>query len=480
MAVTKIMVIKSEGHLKRAAAYAMNDEKTTTMEYLVSYAADEEKVPGEQFVTGVNCFPETAAEKMAATKHKASRAGGRLGYHIVQSFKPGEVSPELAHKISVEYVKKWLGDFEVVIGTHVNRQHIHSHIVFNSVSCVNGKKFHMNKQDIYAKLRRFSDELCEKYSLSVIEHGRVRGETVQNYTNTYARQSVKKQIVSDIEVSLKNAASLGDFYVWLENLGYIVDTNGKYPKIKPTGGKKYWRLNTLGYSDFEIQRRIQRIEKPSYPKQLYPTQRLPRKKLTRFEALYLHYMYLLGKVRKNRFVKLPAIEYQKFSRYKENMRFVSKNNIQTHGDIAALRDKINQQIETIEQERDDIRQSRREHQSLFRAHTTNVRLQMVTRELNADEQKILAKSNQKIRQYGYEHNPSAIENLRIELEDGLAQCRMNIVEKRHFLKQLDRLEADISFMRSYIKPIEQAIEKSSHPVPEPPIRRQQTDIGWER
>lgn len=125
MAYTKIRTIKSSAHLTDAINYAA--DTTKTLETLTAYAENKEKtIDGARFVSGINCVPETAAQAMMATKRRFGKETGRIAYHIIQSFKPGEVTPELAHRIGKQYAERWLSEFEVVIGTHLDRQHIHN------------------------------------------------------------------------------------------------------------------------------------------------------------------------------------------------------------------------------------------------------------------------------------------------------------------------------------------------------------------
>ena len=125
MAVVKVYAVRSK--LKRAVDYAANEEKTS-LDNIIEYAANPEKTEQRLFETAINCSSvETAYKEMVATKKKYSKEGKVLAYHYIESFKPGEVTPELAHKIGVEFAQECFGDrFEVVIGTHLDRHHLHN------------------------------------------------------------------------------------------------------------------------------------------------------------------------------------------------------------------------------------------------------------------------------------------------------------------------------------------------------------------
>lgn len=168
MAIVKVYAVRNK--LKRLVDYAANEEKTS-LDKIISYAANPDKTEQRLFEAAINCSSvENAYKEMAATKKKYGKEGKVLAYHYIESFKPGEVTPELAHRIGVEFARKCFGDrFEVVVGTHLDRHHIHNHIVVNSVSFVDGGKFRSTPKSYYNEIRKVSDELCREYGLSVID-----------------------------------------------------------------------------------------------------------------------------------------------------------------------------------------------------------------------------------------------------------------------------------------------------------------------
>ena len=136
--------------------YVMNKEKTTavSLEDAIDYAANRDKTEQSCFESSYACTLETAFADMRQTKEQWHKPGGVQGYHLVQSFAAGEVSPELAHQIAKELADRVLGGrYEYVIGTHLNTGHIHSHIVWNSVGCVDGKKYHSNGKSYVTQIR---------------------------------------------------------------------------------------------------------------------------------------------------------------------------------------------------------------------------------------------------------------------------------------------------------------------------------------
>ena len=153
MAYTSVIPVR---RLDRAVKYVMNKEKTTavSLQDALDYAANRDKTEQSCFESSYACTLETAFSDMRQTKEQWHKPGGVQGYHLVQSFAAGEVTPELAHQIAKELADRVLGGrYEYVIGTHLNTGHIHSHIVWNSVSCVDGKKYRSNYKSYVTEIR---------------------------------------------------------------------------------------------------------------------------------------------------------------------------------------------------------------------------------------------------------------------------------------------------------------------------------------
>ena len=171
MAYTSVIPVH---RLDRSIEYVKDKEKTTqkadSLEAAIDYAMNRTKTEQAVFEDTIGCTNENAYEDMVATKRRFHKMGGVEGYHLVQSFAEGEVTPELAHLIGQELADRLLkGQFEVVITTHLNTRHYHNHIVWNSVSMVDGHKYHSNAKSYYTEIRKISDDLCRKYGLSIIE-----------------------------------------------------------------------------------------------------------------------------------------------------------------------------------------------------------------------------------------------------------------------------------------------------------------------
>ena len=203
--------------------YVSNEEKTFNEEFIkdlhrvINYTIDDYKTEQQYFVSGINCGVDTAYKEMMGTKKEYSKTGGILAFHGFQSFKEGEVTPEIAHEIGVKLAEELWGDrFEVVVTTHINTNHIHNHFVINSVSFRDGKRYY-DKRSTYAEIRHISDSLCAEYGLSVLDEKPCRNSRI-NYANYYKgvairstyHSTTKEDIDTTIEAIKEIVAKLRD------------------------------------------------------------------------------------------------------------------------------------------------------------------------------------------------------------------------------------------------------------------------------
>lgn len=342
MATTAIWSVK--GDLGRVVNYAVNSDKTTFSQEewqglhdVLDYATQDYKTEKQRYVHGINCTPEIAQEQMGMVKRQFGKEGGIVVFHGYQFFAPGEVTPEQAHEIGIELAQRLWGDkFQIVVATHLDREHIHNHFVLNSVSFVDGKKFNDCK-DSYAFMRETSDELCRERGLSVIEAPE-QGRTM-SYDIWQAEQSGKptwySQIRWDVDAVITRSFLFEHFIAYLKKQGYEVKL-GKYIAVRPPGKERFVRLKTLGnkYTEETIRQRIRSHEQtplyhrpPSPPKRKYSVRGKPTK-LTSFRALYYHYVYLLRKYRRPtaspRRTRYMMDEIIKFDHYQEQFKFLVK------------------------------------------------------------------------------------------------------------------------------------------------------------
>lgn len=194
--------------------------------FILSYCKrDAKTICGDRkLVSGVNCVPESVYYEMMNTKMQYGKTDGRMFYHIVQSFHPDEpITPELAHEIALRFAKENFGDYEVLVATHTDRSHIHSHLVVNSVSCETGYKYHSDNENI-ERLRQASDKLCLEYSLSVLEPKAKNNKqmSAREYHSASRGESWKMELIVTIEEAMKYARSKEHFIFLMEAEGYEV------------------------------------------------------------------------------------------------------------------------------------------------------------------------------------------------------------------------------------------------------------------
>lgn len=386
MATTAIWKVK--GSLGRVVDYAANPDKTTFspediqgLRDVMDYMTQDYKTEEQRYVSGVNCASAIARDEMQMVKKQFGKEGGIVAFHGYQSFAPGEVTPEQAHAIGIELAERLWGDkFQVVVATHLDKEHIHNHFVLNSVSFVDGKKFNDCKAT-YALMRRTSDELCREHGLSVIEHPE-QGRTM-SYDAWGAEQKGKptwySQIRRDVDAAITRSFLFDHFIDNLKRQGYEVKL-GKYIAVRPPGKERFVRLKTLGdnYTEEAIRQRIWAHEQtplyhrpPAPPKRRYVMRGKP-KKLTGFRALYYHYLYLLGKLgkpksspRKSRYLMNEII---KLDRYMEQFQFLHQYRIDTESQLHTLEEDIQADLDALTTQRTDLyRQKRKgpDNETLF-------------------------------------------------------------------------------------------------------------------
>ena len=251
MAVTKTHPIKST--LKAAIDYICNPEKTD----------------GKLLVSSYGCAAETADIEFAWTRRHAIDKGTNLGRHLIQAFQPGEVTPEQAHEIGMELAKEILGGkYEFVLTTHIDKDHVHNHLIFNAVSFTDHKHYHSNKRS-YHYIRRTSDRICKEHGLSVIIPGQAKGKSYIEHQAAQAGTSYKAKLKAAIDRLIPASADFEDLLLRLQREGYEIK-RGKYVSCRASDQERFTRMKTLGvdYTEEAITARITGRSRPSrQPKQ---------------------------------------------------------------------------------------------------------------------------------------------------------------------------------------------------------------------
>ena len=243
----------------------------STLKAAIDYICDPSKTDGKLLVSTYGCTAEPADIEFGWTRRHAIDRGYsyNLGRHLIQAFSPGEVSPEEAHEIGMQLAKEVLGGkYEFVLTTHVDKGHIHNHLIFNAVSFVDHKHYHSNKRS-YHFIRRTSDRLCQEHGLSVIVPGQDKGKSYIEHTAAKAGTSYKARLKAAIDRLIPACKDLEDLLAHLQQEGYEIK-RGKYISCRASDQERFTRLKTLGidYTEEAISSRIAGGTRPSRkPKQ---------------------------------------------------------------------------------------------------------------------------------------------------------------------------------------------------------------------
>lgn len=357
------MIDRQAQGLSDVIDYAVNSEKTQM--------ADEATEVMQQFVSGVNCHPATARKEMIAVKKRFGKEDGTVAYHGYQSFAPGEATPEMAHEIGVKLAQQLWGDkYQVIVATHLDKDsHLHNHFVVNTVSFLDGIKYHRTEKDYY-EMQKASDALCREHGLSVIENPQ-RGKSRQ-YGEWRAEQEGRPTwrglIRTEIDEVIRQSMTERQFFDNLRKRGYEVKV-GKDISVRPPGKERFVRLERNfgeGYSYDGIRKRIlaQFSRERPLPEQEYRMRRVKlrgdfknARKITGFRALYFHYCYLLGifprsKPKSNKRLHfLLREDLAKLDAISEETKLLVRNHIDTAEQLFSYKEGLETKIESLTADR---------------------------------------------------------------------------------------------------------------------------------
>ena len=382
MATTKIWPVKDS--LKRLVDYASNPEKTTKddLAAVIEYAMNGEKTAGSNerscYVTGVNCFAETALDEMLSTQKHFGKTSGNVAYHCYQSFKPGEVTPEQCHRLGVELAERMWGDkYQVLVATHLDRDHLHNHLVCCSVSFIDGKKFNDNKA-AYSRLRRLSDDICLENGLSVIEKPLGKTPRQIHFAEKNGEPTRYNLMREAIDNAIALSTNMPTFMNLMKQQGYVIayNPNRKYPTIRSVNSRKATRLFRLG-DDYDVERIMQRINSnalddvmrnreehiasmhPQVRKKVHVTgNRKSAWKIGGLYGLYLHYLYLLGyRPRKKHRPLSPEMREacRMCDKYSECAKLMAKYHLRTEDDMKDFIARSEESLDTLSCQRNKVR-----------------------------------------------------------------------------------------------------------------------------
>ena len=363
MAITKILARK--GRLDIGINYVLNGDKT------------EERV----LTAHLNCDPGRECRQMLDTKRAVGKTDGVQYYHMIQSFKPGEITPELALEIAKEFAQEHLPGYETVIGVHVDKEHIHAHILFNSVNADTGEKYHSNAQSYYSQIRGISDRLCREHGLSVIMQGESAKAVsyIEWLRQSKGQPTFRSMLEADLRTAIEDANDLGHFFMLMEHKGWEI-SHGNRLGFRLQGQERFMypgRKNPLFTEDgirAAIQGNLEDIEAGRRPAVIYRPSFRPYKKhpkYTGFMALYVHYLYILGKIGQRQYPlrMTPQLRQEviKSERYREQFAFLRDNAIATQADMAAFQTRTEETLATLTKQRTILNVRKKKRRSLYTA-----------------------------------------------------------------------------------------------------------------
>ena len=339
MAISKILYIGDCG-----AGYAGKHLKQA-----LDYITVPEKTGGGRLVGSLNCQQEQVYEQMRQTKEQFGKTDQRQGYHLIISFVEGEVDADTAFEVIGKFAKEYLGrDYEALYAVHDNTDHVHGHIIFNSVSFRDGRKYRYKKGDWAKEIQPVTNRLCEEYGLSTIEISEDRAKKSENYKewNDFrdGRFVWADMIKRDIDAAVLQSATYESFLSVLSDMGYGIKnayrTEGKYLAIKPMGMSRFRRCKSLGenYTEERIRERIAQESLSSYQKiqAVQETKivrcrvkRYKRAKMSGIQKRYFARLYKTGLLKKRPYSK--AWQYRddirKMQKLQEDYLFLVRHNV---------------------------------------------------------------------------------------------------------------------------------------------------------
>ncbi len=352
MATTSLWHIK--GRLKDLIAYVENPEKTVAKDKdlqdfynVFSYVSRPEATENGEYVSAINCLKEIALQQMILTKKQYGKDDVYIAWHGYQSFKPGEVTPEQAHEIGLQLAKEMWGEqYQIIVTTHLDKDHLHNHFCFNSVSFLDGRKYNYSKTE-QRKLREASDRICREHGLSVIEKPH-KAPSRQVWLDEKSGRPTRYNVYrEDVKEAINFSRRPYYMEEYLRRKGYITDFTGKHWKIRLPQYEHFTRLDTLDerWTPEHIQRTMgaytsfgNRRATITYPPQMPQSLRdwfKPFQKTSHIYKLYLHYCYDRSRYNRPFLPCTEKIEADVFlqGRYAVSVKTVSKRPVRTDGPL---------------------------------------------------------------------------------------------------------------------------------------------------
>ena len=342
-----------------------------------------EKTQGGRLVGAINCQADMAFEQMMDTKKQFGKTDKRQGYHIILSFKEDEVEPDRAFKITQKFVAEYLGDaYEAVFVVHDNTDHVHSHIVFNSVSFVDGKKYRYEKGDWAKYIQPITNKLCQEYGLSIID---VEDGSKEKQHENYKDWSEYREgsfvwadmIKRDLDACILQANDFSGFLELLSEKGYEVK-QGKYLAVRPQGMTRFRRCKTLGenYSQEAIVERIAKEDLSFYQSQNEERQaaivkcyvkRYRRAKMSGLQKRYYAKLYRIGKLKKKPYSQVWKYrdDIRKMHKLQEQYLFLVRHKIESAEELVSVLDNLTDKKKEASKEKSKTYKAKERFKDIF-------------------------------------------------------------------------------------------------------------------
>ena len=347
MAITKVGCMKA----------SKKKQKDIHLKNSINYVLNPAKLGSANLAGGINCPLEIAYKQMKATKEMFQKTGGRQGYSLIISLKPGEGTPEIIYDIAMRFADKFLnGKYEAVVAVHTDREHLHAHIVFNSIDMLEGYKFQYHNGDWKHILQPITNQLCEEYGLEIMPAEYSEDPKNMSRPEWEREQSYSTLIKDDAFYCALLAESERHFIFLLKSLGYDVK-EGAHIAVKAPGMKRFKRLDTINddfsreninmlirYGDSKSARPKVNTFNPIYVK---------RAKLSQFQKKYYGRIYRLRLIEKKRFNYKSAHYYEAIKQMhllQEEYLLVVNNDVNSFTDLLHLTNKLQQDLKDVETE----------------------------------------------------------------------------------------------------------------------------------
>lgn len=427
MAVTKIKAIR--GTLSKAIAYILNPEKT------------DEKL----LVSSYGCASETAAREFEWTRKIAEQKGMNpvriIARHVIQSFEIGEVTPELAHEIGKQFADEILGGkYEYVLTTHIDKDHVHNHLIFNAVDFVDYHAYKSYKR-IYYDMREVSDRLCKENGLSVIPPSQNKGMGYKEYTEAKRGTSWKQKLKQTIDRLVITAKDYDDFLRLMQEAGYEIKT-GKYISFRAEGQERFTRSKTIGenYTEERIKERI--------------AGRTPRRSQRQTTPKGIS---LIGDIQERiRLIDSKGYEHKaKLTILKEAARtlnYLTENNLLQYADLEKKVEDVHSSYDRTGKELKDVEARLREVQPLIKNISNYQRLKPVYDAFQRAKDKPSFKAKHEAELVIFEAARSTL--LAMQGDEKLPSLKTLQAEQQRLLEEQQRLYDERAKLKKEVKQIE--------------------------